>query len=101
MQSCLQWQLSGCPHFLCFMMFIVTRRFCVCVRVISVREDNDSNVYVVITWFIWTLMSLKSIESNHLLTVVYCSVELWNGENIKQLNHDPVNNLMFLSFTFH
>ena len=71
-------QLNGCPHF--FVFFFLISFFLKCrLCVIYVREDNDSNVLVMITrlvWTIWTSISAvpkKAVELNHSLTHFHIS----------------------------
>ena len=62
-------QPNGCPHFLCFFFIPLFLKLIVACRlyVIYVRENNYSNVYVMITWLVWiTWTSLSTIQERPL-----------------------------------
>ena len=63
--------LNGCPHFFCvslyfFLKLIVTCRLCA----IYVREDDNSNLEVMITWFPWITWTSLSAVGKKLLNLI-------------------------------
>ena len=80
-------QLNGCPFLFLFIIFflklIVASRLCV----IYVKEDDNSNVQVMITWLIWITWTSLSAVWKRAVKLNYSLTHLWSDpERTAQIN---------------